>query len=198
MSNALIIVDVQNDFLPGGALGVTDGDKIIEPLIALKEDRKNFDYDMILASYDWHPKNHMSFAENGGPWPAHCVQNTEGALLRSEISIIADFFIEKGGNPEREAYSAFDGFVYGYPAIDYDDKKPLLADFLADSNIESVDVCGLALDYCVLATAMSAKREGFFTSVFLDLTRPVDYLTGARAIETLAAHNVQLDTTVYT
>lgn len=197
MSNALIIVDVQNDFLPGGALGVPDGDKIIEPLIKLNEDRKRYDYDLILSSYDWHPKNHMSFVENGGPWPAHCVQNTHGAVIEERIADFSDYWIEKGGNPEKEAYSAFDGFVYN-DTDGWKSKKPLLVDFLLDRHIEMVDVCGLALDYCVLATAMSAKREQFFTSVLLDLTRPVDYLTGARAIETLAAHDIQLDTTVYT
>jgi len=192
MANALIIVDVQYDFLPGGALGVTDGDKIIEPLYKLSQDRPRYDYDLVLASYDWHPKNHMSFVENGGPWPAHCVQNSYGANIPQNILELADYRIQKGGNPEVEAYSAFDGFVSDAVA------NPTLEDFLRTEGIESVDVCGLALDYCVKATALSAASRGFYTSVFLDLTRPVDYITGARAIESMIAHDVDMETSIYT
>lgn len=197
---ALIIVDVQYDFLPAfkyqpdwnGALAVPDGGEIIDPIYRLleKNGRPSQYYDLVAASYDWHPPNHCSFIENGGEWPAHCVQNTHGAKLEQTILDLADFYVEKGGNPEREAYSAFDGFVYG-PDVDYQDKSPLLADFLIDKFVGRVEVVGLALDYCVRATALDAVKY-FKTEVLLDLTRPVAWETGAKAISDLQDASIEL------
>lgn len=211
MSNALIIVDVQYDFLPGrvlghdhthaadGALAVPNGDDIIDGLNRQYED-KSYDCDMIVASYDWHPKNHCSFVENGGQWPAHCVQNTFGANLEQTVLDISDFYVEKGGNPEKEAYSAFDGFVMGPfdgHNFNYRDKKPLLGEFLRNTGVNSVDICGLALEYCVFETAISARELGFKTSVFLDLTRPVKYEDGMKSIAALAAQDIDLKISRY-
>lgn len=196
MTTALIIVDVQHDFLPDGALGVAGGNQIIDPIAALvsagrvSKSTTGYNYDHVFASRDWHPTNHMSFIENGGIWPAHCVANTRGAEIHEQIQSLNPRIITKGFNPEKEAYSAFDGFVE-------DKDSPLLHEHLLDNFVTTVDICGLALDYCVRATAMDAVKCGFNPTLFLDLTRPVEYLSGARAIETLVAHGVNIDTTTY-
>jgi nicotinamidase/pyrazinamidase len=172
-NNALIIVDVQNDFLPGGALGVPEGDKVIDPILGLVNSQF---YHHVLASRDWHPLNHMSFVENGGQWPKHCVAGTNGAEIHPAISQLEDVtLITKGRNPEKEAYSAFDGFVH----VEY---SPLLPEYLTKKGASRVDVVGLALDYCVAATAVSAAQNRFETHVWLDATRPVEYITGCEAI----------------
>lgn len=172
-NNALIIVDVQRDFLPGGALGVPEGDKVIEPILGLIN--SNF-YQFVFASRDWHPFNHSSFKENGGIWPTHCVAGTLGAELHNSILEIENaILITKGRNPEKEAYSAFDGFVHK-------EYSPLLADYLTKNNVARVDVVGLALDYCVASTAVSAVKNRFETHVWLDATRPVDFISASDAI----------------
>ena len=199
MNTALIIVDVQYDFLPSfkyqlgwnGALAVPDGGEIIDPLYDLLQDSHDY-YDFVVASYDWHPKNHCSFVENGGPWPAHCVQNTPGANLEMTVMDLADFYVAKGGNADREAYSAFDGFVLNRPGGGL---APTLDKFLNEHNIKSVEICGLALDYCVRATALDAADKGYHTEVLLDLTRPVAWETGAKAIAELQYAEVSLSYT---
>jgi nicotinamidase/pyrazinamidase len=185
MTKALIIVDVQYDFLPGGALAVPDGDKIIDPILRL-ENSKFYDY--VVCSADYHPKNHSSFIENGGQWPTHCIQGTKGATVEHSILAVSEYYVQKGSNPEREAYSAFDGFVYAGRDIIYE--HPPLSEFLASKNVNRVDVCGLALDYCVAATAISAARNKFETHVWLDLTRPVDYISACEAITEMQAAGV--------
>jgi nicotinamidase/pyrazinamidase len=180
--NALVIVDVQKDFLPGGALGVPLGHEVIYPIKGLAH--SGF-YDFIFASRDWHPRNHMSFTENGGQWPAHCVAGTPGAELDEEIADLKYTMITKGGNPDKEAYSAFDGFVH-------EEYSPLLADYLTNNEVTRVDVCGLALDYCVAATAISAKNR-FETHVWLDATRPVDFITGMEAIAEMDKLNIKFE-----
>src|SRR4051812_1540671 len=165
--NALILVDLQNDFVPGGALAVPEGDSII-PLINQLQPR----FDIVIATQDWHPADHGSFAANhpgrrvhevidlaGLPqvlWPVHCVQNTPGAALVSSLdtSRIARVF-QKGTDPAIDSYSGF--FDNGHR------KSTGLGDFLRDQGVKRVYVCGLATDYCVEFTALDAKQLGFDT-----------------------------------
>ena len=152
MGRALIIVDFQNDFTPGGALAVASGDEIADRLNALAA---SDEFDLVVATRDWHPPDHGSFAEQGGPWPAHCVQGTPGAELhpaldRDAIHVVVD----KGQDPGTEGYSGFEATG--------------LADLLRAHGIDHVTVVGLATDYCVKNTALDALQEGF--TVVLDST----------------------------
>jgi nicotinamidase/pyrazinamidase len=156
---ALLAVDVQNDFLPGGALGVSDGDAVIAPLL-----RAASQADLVVATRDWHPWDHVSFAARGGPWPPHCVMGTPGALLAPKIDEVADVVVSKGNNAEVDAYSGFDG-------------TPLAA-LLRGAGVSRVLVGGLATDYCVRATALDALREGFEVVVLQDAVRAVDVQPG--------------------
>lgn len=183
MKKALIIVDVQNDFIPGGALAVNEGDKIV-PLI--NELMKSGKYDVIVATKDWHPKKHKSFASNnnaevgsmgvlgGEPqvmWPDHCVQNTKGSEFHEDLDLHKiDKVFTKGSNPEIDSYSGF---------FDNDKKSATgMGEYLKKVQIKEVDVVGLALDYCVKATAIDAKNLGFKTNVIKDFTRSVNLTKG--------------------
>ena len=111
MKQALVIVDFQNDFCPGGALAVTDGDAIAARLNALAG---SGDYDLVVATRDWHPPDHGSFTEQGGIWPVHCVQGTEGAQLHPDLDAAAvDVIVDKGQDRDTEGYSGFDGTELG-------------------------------------------------------------------------------------
>jgi nicotinamidase/pyrazinamidase len=173
---ALIVVDVQNDFCPGGALGVAGGDAVIEPVNALAE-RVGF----VVATRDWHPPDHGSFVAQGGPWPVHCVKDTPGAelhprLRRDRIDVVLD----KGQARDRDGYSGFE--------------QGELERLLRERDVDKVHVTGLALDYCVRATALDARRAGFDVTVHLDATRPVDVQPGdgERAVEELRAAGVEV------
>ncbi|GGF04412.1 nicotinamidase/pyrazinamidase [Chishuiella changwenlii] len=175
---ALIIVDLQNDFLPGGALAVNEGDKIIQRINQLQEK-----YDIIVATQDWHPSQHKSFASmhagkepfevidlNGTRqvlWPDHCVQGSKGAELHKDLNqnkIRAIF--RKGMNPEVDSYSAF---------FDVNKKNPTGLDgFLKNLNVTSVFVCGLAADYCVYYTAKDALELGYTTSILEGSTKAIN------------------------
>ncbi|HLS94548.1 nicotinamidase/pyrazinamidase [Sphingobacterium allocomposti] len=176
--NALIIVDVQKDFLPGGRLAVADGDTII-PYINELQSR----YDIVVATQDWHPGDHGSFASqhpghspfetivlNGLPqvlWPDHCVQETDGASFADKLRTdkIGAIF-RKGMDKRIDSYSGF-----------YDNgrlKKTGLSGFLKDMGVDEVHVCGLAADYCVFFTAMDSLSEGFQTGILLDATKAID------------------------
>ena len=162
MAHALIIVDFQNDFTPGGALAVPDGDAIADRINALAA---SGDYDLVVATRDWHPPDHGSFAERGGPWPVHCVQDTEGAELhpaldRSRVDVIVD----KGQDPGTEGYSGFEGTN--------------LAELLRRHGIGEVTVVGLATDYCVKNTALDALRHGFHVTVDSSAVRGVEVEPG--------------------
>ena len=153
--DALIIVDLQNDFCPGGALAVGDGDAVV-PVLNWLAPR----FGTVVATQDWHPADHRSFAAQGGPWPAHCVAGTPGAALHAALDQSPiDITIRKATTPDREAYSGFDGTD--------------LAAQLRARGVRRVYVGGLALDYCVDATALDAKRAGFDTYVIADATRAV-------------------------
>ncbi len=198
--DALLIVDVQNDFLPGGALAVSSGDQII-PLVNLIQSK----FDFIVASQDFHPAAHKSFAANNlgrkvGDiidlngldqflWPVHCVQGTDGADFSKALKQENwNKIFQKGMNPEVDSYSGF-----------FDNAKrgdTGLAKFLKENQIERVFICGLALDYCVKFTALDALNEGFETFLITDATRPVNVkpTDGENSLRELAAAGIKLIT----
>lgn len=175
---ALIIVDVQNDFIPGGALAVKDGDQVVPLINGLQ--RK---FSHVLATQDFHPVDHGSFAANHPGkvpgelielagltqilWPVHCVQGTWGADFHPDLETKSwESIFQKGKNPEVDSYSGF-----------YDNAKrgdTGLGNYLKSKGIEQVFVCGLALDYCVKFTALDAKDLGFDTALIVDATRAVN------------------------
>ena len=160
---ALIIVDVQNDFCPGGALPVPKGDEVI-PVINQLIRSGNF---FLVVSQDWHPPAHVSFVGHGGNWPEHCKEDTWGARVHPELDIRDRlyFSVKKGTRREEDNYSAFEG-------------DSSLTEFLRHRGITRVFVAGLATDYCVKATALDAARLGFETFVVEDAVRGVDVKEG--------------------
>lgn len=162
---ALILVDIQNDFCFGGSLAVPEAEQIL-PLVN-KIQKAN--YDLIVATKDFHPANHSSFKSNNpnGIWPDHCVQGSQGAEFHPKLNTQAiDQVFVKGTNPEVDSYSGF---------FDNDHKSSTgLGEYLKDQGITEVDVVGLALDYCVKATAIDAHNLGFKTSVIVDATKAVN------------------------
>ena len=169
MSRALVIVDFQNDFCPGGALAVPDGDAIAARLNDLAS---SDEFDLVVATRDWHPPDHGSFAEQGGPWPVHCVAGTPGAELHHALDPTPiDMLIDKGQDPATEGYSGFEATG--------------LADLLRERGIDQLTVTGLATDYCVKNTALDALREGFAVTVDSTATRGVEVEPGdsERALE---------------
>ena len=169
MSRALVIVDFQVDFCPGGALAVPDGDAIAPRLNDLAG---SGEYDFVVATRDWHPPDHGSFAEQGGPWPVHCVADTPGAELHHALDPTPiHAVIDKGQHPQSEGYSGF--------------QDTALASLLREHGVEHVTVVGLATDYCVKHTALDAVREGFGVTVDSTATRGVEVEPGdsERALE---------------
>lgn len=162
--SALIIVDVQNDFLPGGALAVPNGDAIIEPLnryIELFRKKKL----PIFATRDWHPENHVSFKERGGPWPPHCIQNTHGAMISEKLNLLSDVkIIDKAFSPDRDSYSGFQETV-----LDLELRK---------LDVRRLFIGGLATDYCVKSTVLDSLELGFETVLLLDAIKGVDVNPG--------------------
>ena len=159
---ALILVDVQNDFCPGGALAVPDGDAVAG---RVNELAASGEFDLVVATRDWHPPNHGSFAEQGGPWPVHCVAGTPGAELHHALDPTPiDVVVDKGQDRETEGYSGFEG--------------TRLAELLRERDVDHVTVVGLATDYCVKNTALDALREGFEVEVDPDGVRGVDVNEG--------------------
>jgi nicotinamidase/pyrazinamidase len=173
---ALIVVDVQNDFCPGGALAVPDGDAVVDGV-----NRMASEAPFVVATRDWHPPDHGSFAAQGGPWPVHCVQDTPGAALHGGIDQSQiDAIIDKGQVVDREGYSGFEGTE--------------LERLLREHDVDTVDVVGLALDYCVKATALDARRAGFNVTVHRGATRAVEVSPGdgERAVAELRAAGVEV------
>jgi nicotinamidase/pyrazinamidase len=173
---ALIVVDVQNDFCPGGALAVPEGDAVVEPINVMAREAP-----FVVATRDWHPADHGSFAEQGGIWPVHCVAGTSGAELHPGVDAGAiDAVVDKGQGPDHEGYSGFEGTS--------------LLELLRDRGVDAVDVAGLALDYCVKATALDARRAGFDVTVHRGATRAVEVTPGdgERAVEELRAAGVSV------
>jgi nicotinamidase/pyrazinamidase len=195
---ALILVDIQNDFLPGGALAVPEGDRVI-PVA----NRMMPKFDVVLATQDWHPAGHGSFAANhagrhpgdmielgGLPqvlWPVHCVQNTPGAAFADDLEIgpVARIF-PKGTDAAIDSYSGF--FDNGHR------KATGLGDYLRERGVTEVAVLGLATDYCVKATALDARHLGFETTLILDGCRGVELAPGdcERAVEEMKRTGVRV------
>jgi nicotinamidase/pyrazinamidase len=172
--DALILVDIQNDFCPGGSLAVAGGDEIV-PVV--NELQKKFN--LVVATKDWHPPGHASFETL---WPPHCVQNTEGAEFAPALdtSRVAHVFL-KGTDPAVDSYSGF---------FDNEHKRATgLGDYLRAQGVTDVFICGLATDYCVKFSALDALRLGFRTTVVEDACRGVEVNAGdaARAVEEMRA-----------
>ncbi|MFK0275561.1 bifunctional nicotinamidase/pyrazinamidase [Ensifer sp. NPDC090286] len=175
---ALIVVDVQNDFCPGGALGVAGGDEIV-PMINGLIDR----FEHVVLTQDWHPAGHSSFASSHAGkktfemiampygaqtlWPDHCVQGSAGAEFHPALEWTrAELLIRKGFRPQIDSYSAF---------FENDRRTPTgLSGYLRDRSIKKVTLCGLATDFCVAFSALDAVAQGFSTSVVLDACRGID------------------------
>ena len=170
MPEALLIIDVQNDFLPGGALAVPGGDEVIDPINALAADPR---FAVVIATRDWHPADHSSFAEQGGPWPAHCVQGTPGAELSERLHREAiDAVVDTGTRPADEGYSGFE--------------NPELRELLRLEEIDAVTIVGLATDVCVKHTAADALRETLRVAIATDAIRGIDVEDSAEALRTLS------------
>jgi nicotinamidase/pyrazinamidase len=199
MKDALILVDIQNDFFPGGALAVPNGDEVIPVANRLARH-----FDLVVATQDWHPPNHISFAVNHPGrkvgdvihvdgleqvlWPTHCVQGTAGAQFPPALdaSRIARIFRNKGADPTVDSYSGFfDNGRRNATGLD---------EFLRASGVEAVYLVGLATEYCVRATAIDAAELGFQTYVVEDGCRAVDLNPGdgRRAIERMKSAGVRV------
>lgn len=193
---ALIIIDVQNDFCPGGALAVAGGNEVVAPINELQNR-----FPVRILTQDWHPANHRSFADNHegaapfsmieasyGPqvlWPRHCVQGTNGAAFHGDLRVDADLIIRKGFRPEIDSYSAF---------FENDHETPTgLAGYLRERGVDTLVMVGLATDFCVRFSAVDAARLGFDVTVVEDCCRAID-LDGSlsAAIEEMGATGVRL------
>ena len=176
-THALIVIDVQNDFCPGGALAVGGGDEIIAPINALMDQ-----FAVTVLTQDWHPKGHSSFASSHAGaasfstvqmpygeqtlWPDHCIQGTEGAAFHPALRTDADLILRKGMNPAIDSYSAF---------FENDRTTPTgLEGYLRTRGITTLTLAGLATDFCVAYSAIDAARLGFAVTVRTDLCRAID------------------------
>lgn len=182
MAKALIIVDVQNDFVEGGALGVEGGAAVAEGISDLPKD----EYDLIIATRDWHDPDN----DNGGhfaeepdyvdTWPVHCVAGTSGAEYADDLDVVMDAHLIKGmGEP---AYSGFEGTIQGQS----------LADYLETNHVTDIDVVGIATDFCVRATALDAIDAGFQVRVLTNLIAGVSEASSEAALEELEEAGVEL------
>ena len=169
---ALLIVDVQNDFCPGGALQITDGDRVVEPINRAAQLFAAAGLP-VLASRDWHPPDTRHFRAFGGVWPVHCVQGTSGAAFHPALRLPeGTVVLSKGIDPELDGYSAFEG-------VTVDGR--MLAELLRELQVRKLYISGLATDYCVLCTTREALRSGFEVTVLTDAVAGVDLIAGASA-----------------
>ena len=181
LKQALIIVDLQNDFCPGGSLAVAEGDQIV-PLVNDLIEQFTRAGQPIFATRDWHPEGHISFKAQGGIWPPHCVQQTRGAQFHPNLRLPPEAtIITKGDHKERDAYSGFDGTP--------------LAEQLRAAQVNELAVCGLATDYCVLATTLDGLKAGFRVMVRRAAVRGVNVAPGdaANALAEMEAAGATLD-----
>ncbi|HXH72698.1 MAG TPA: nicotinamidase [Mariprofundaceae bacterium] len=182
VGDALIVGDVQNDFLPGGSLAVSGGDEVIAPLNRCME-QFHAQGLPIVAVRDWHPEHHCSFQERGGPWPPHCVQNTHGAEYAPGLRLPeGTHAVIKGTLPDKDAYSAFDGTG--------------LHAWLREQDVERLFVGGLCTDYCVRQTTPDARKLGYEVYVLVDAVRAVSADTEDAAFDEMrlaGAHPVSSD-----
>ncbi|PWT70941.1 MAG: nicotinamidase [Chloroflexi bacterium] len=187
MPDTLIIVDVQNDFCPGGSLAVPHGDQVIAVLNQYLAIAGSVGIP-IFASRDWHPADTRHFAEHGGIWPAHCVQGTHGAEFHKDLRLPAStMVVTKGDNREDDGYSAFEGTLSSGES---------LANALHAAGVTRVYAGGLATDYCVLQTVLDARKAGFEAVYLQDGSRPVEVNPGdgARAEEQMLAAGATFQT----
>lgn len=197
--NAFIIVDIQNDFIPGGALAVPGGDEII-PIV----NRLQQSFSLIVATQDWHPAHHKSFASSHPGkrtfekislhgldqvlWPDHCIQGTAGAEFHKDLDLNrVEAIFRKGMDPDIDSYSGF--YDNGYR------KTTGLAGYLRERKVRKVYVAGLASDYCVFYTAKDAIKENFETYIIEDASRPIDANGFERAKDEVLAFGGQIITT---
>lgn len=206
--SALIIVDIQNDFCPGGAMEVAGGDEIIpsiNQLVRREAEKEQGRFSKVVATADWHPQNHVSFASqhaghapyeeievDGLPqnlWPDHCVAASEGAALHPELDQTnINLILHKGTQAGLDSYSAF---------FENDGTTPTgLHGYLQEFGIDSVYVVGLALDWCVYFSAVDARRLGYTTVLIEDLSRPVDVPAGCaqKRLSAMREKGVKLET----
>jgi nicotinamidase/pyrazinamidase len=163
MQPALIVVDVQNDFIPpDGALAVLNGQEVI-PVINKVAPL----FETVVTTQDWHPPNHFSFKEFGGIWPVHCVQNTFGAELHKDLKVEPQLFDKVGSKVDNEGYSAFD--------------DSSLENWLEEQGIDTLFFAGLATDYCVKASVVDGLKHGFAAYVISDGCRAVEVSPGDEA-----------------
>jgi nicotinamidase/pyrazinamidase len=178
--DALLIIDVQNDFCPGGTLAVASGDEVVEPLNELIRD---FDgrFLPIVKTRDWHPARTKHFADFGGKWPPHCVQGTRGAKFRSDLLHPTATIVISKGLGDEDDYSGFDG-------VDLDNNNLSLEQTLREQGVNRVIVGGLATDYCVKYSVLDARAKGFEVVVVSDAIRGVENPGGTeRAISEMEA-----------
>jgi len=179
-SDALIVVDMQVDFMPGGALPVPGGDEVVDRVNEYVELFTRAGATVVFTR-DWHPPNHVSFKTRGGPWPPHCVQGTPGASFHPKLRVPTDaLIVSKATDPDREAYSGFEG-----TELDAE---------LRRRGVRRVFVCGVATDYCVKATALDAARLGYQVFLLADAVRGVNVPPNSvqRAIEEMLDAGVVL------
>src|SRR5262245_33938838 len=182
--DALLIVDVQNDFCPGGALAVAEGDKVVAVLNKWIEEATAAGVP-VFASRDWHPPDHISFSERGGPWPPHCIQGTQGADFHPELKLPLNAqIISKADTPDKESYSAFGGTN--------------LNALLRSAGVRRLWIGGLAQDYWVRDSALDAIREGFEVRVIVNATRAVNVNPddGRRALAEIEEAGAVLESTI--
>jgi nicotinamidase/pyrazinamidase len=178
---ALVLVDIQNDFCPGGALAVAEGDQVVEIVNRLMPL-----FPIVVSTQDWHPANHISFKEQGGPWPPHCVQGTRGAQLHPALETEAiDYYFRKASSPDKDAYSEFEGV---------DDNGRTLDETLKGRRVRKLYVAGLATDYCVLATVLDGLDNGYEVYAITDAMRAVNVNPddGRKALEEMARKGARL------
>jgi nicotinamidase/pyrazinamidase len=177
--DALLIVDVQIDFCPGGALPIEQGDAVI-PVLNRWIEAALAAQVPIYASRDWHPAHHLSFCESGGEWPVHCLQDQQGARFHPDLKLPdSAIVVTKGTRFDRDQYSAFDETGLGAE--------------LKRRGVTRLWIGGLALDVCVRATALDARRQRFETIVIAEAARPVTNAGGERALEEMRAAGVVFD-----
>lgn len=184
---ALLVIDVQNDFCPGGSLAVPDGDKVV-PVINEYIRRFVAAGRPVFASRDWHPAVTRHFVAGGGGWPPHCVQNTPGAAFHPDLKLPDDYvLVSKGTDPQDDSYSVLDG---------RGPSGEMLEDLMADLGVEHIYMGGLATDYCVKFSALDARRLGFTVTVLEDASRGVEVQPGdsERAIAEMRAAGAEFAT----
>jgi nicotinamidase/pyrazinamidase len=188
MTRALLLIDIQNDFVPGGALAVPNGDEVV-PVANRWIDRFTRTGDLVIATQDWHPPNHSSFKSrnpNEGIWPDHCVQNTPGAELVAGLNRSAvQAVVRKGTDPHIDSYSAF--FDNNHQ------KQTELAEVLRRAGVREVYILGLATDYCVKFTALDARQLGLTTHLIREGCRGINAEDEQQAVEDMRSAGVIIE-----